>query len=96
MITTAIRPAIEKEIRKIIAERLQNYDVESVRIEPREDATGDDAIFIDIRYRLVAREFDPGLNSTVRSAVIESLFAHGETRFPYIRHHLAAGQRLKT
>jgi hypothetical protein len=96
MITTAIRPAIEKEIRKIIAEQLTDYDVETVRIEAREDATGDDAIFIDIRYRLVSTEFDPALNSSVRAAVIEHLFAHGETRFPYIRHHLAAGQRLKS
>jgi hypothetical protein len=90
-----IRPDLKSGIKTIIDGMLSQYDLETCGIEVAEDASGDDAIFVDLCYRLSPKEFDPTLISDVRSAVREMLIANGEYRFPFIRHHLPDGQKVK-
>lgn len=83
-------------INSIIEGMLGDYDIESTHIEVAEDASGDEAIFIDLNYRLSAREFDPAVINAVLSAVSTMLIENGEHRFPDIRHHLPRGQKVKS
>lgn len=86
---------LRDRIKSIIDEKLRDYDLETFTIEVAEDSAGDDAIFVELGYRLNTREFDPSLIRAVRSAVRSMLLEHGETRFPYIRHRLQEGQKVK-
>jgi hypothetical protein len=86
---------IKRQIASIIDDMLKHYDLETCGVEVAEDASGDEAIFVDLCYKLSPREFDPVIISDVRSAVREMLLANNEIRFPYIRHHLQSGQKVK-
>jgi hypothetical protein len=92
---TALEQATRTKIEAIIDGMLQQYDLETCGIEVARDSSGDEAIFIDICYRLNAIEFDASAINAVRSAVRSMLIENGEERFPYIRHHLPSGQKVK-
>lgn len=94
MITTAIRPVIETEIRKTIAELIADEDLESVTIEPREDAAGEEAIFIDIRYRSSKQDHVAGGLAALLKSLSARLIAKGEIRFPYINNHYYSAQKV--
>ena len=83
------------EIKSIIDRMLDQYDIEKYALSVAHDATGDEAIFVDLWYRLGVREFDPSVIAAVRSTVSKMLQEHNESRFPYIRHHLPEGQKVK-
>ena len=90
-----LAPDLRDRIKSIIDEKLQDYDVETFEVEVAEDWSGDDSIFVELGYRLTPHEFDPSVIIAVRSAVRSMLLEHGETRFPYIRHRLQDGQKVK-
>ena len=90
-----LKPELRDRIKTIVDGVLHQYDIEAFDIKVAEDASGDEAIFVDLRYRLSAREFDPGLMGKVRSAVRSMLVDNDELRFPYIRHRLQEGQKVK-
>ena len=86
---------LKAKVRAIIDDMLGQYDIEQCRFEVRDDATGDEAIFIDLTYRLNAKEFDGSVINQLRSAVRSVLIDSGDDRFPYIRHRLPEGQKVK-
>ena len=90
-----LKPELKNQIKAIIDGVLHQYDIETLDIKIAEDASGDEAIFVDVRYLLSQREFDPKQMSKVRSAVRSMLVDNNELRFPYIRHHLQDGQKVK-
>jgi hypothetical protein len=95
MLMTAIRPDVRVAINNIIDDLLRDYKLDTCGIAADEDSSGDDAIFVDLCYALNEREIDPAITTLVRTAIRESLLNLGEVRFPYIRHHLQNGQKVK-
>jgi hypothetical protein len=95
MLMNAIRPDVRTAITAIVDNLLHDYKLETCGIEAADDATGDAAIFVDLCYELNEPEVDPAITTAVRTAIRESLLMLGEARFPYIRHHLQDGQRVK-
>ena len=95
MLAEAISPQIIETIQSTVRTMLGDYDITSCEIAMKEDAAGDDAIFVDVRYRLSTAEFDPQKSAGVRSAIWRKLYDLGERRVPYIRHHLPEGQIVK-
>jgi hypothetical protein len=90
-----LKPELRNQIKTIIDGELHQYDIETLDIKIAEDASGDEAIFVDVRYLLSQREFDPKQMNKVRSAVRSMLVDNNELRFPYIRHHLQDGQKVR-
>ena len=90
-----IAPEVRAAIETTIREKLKGYDLESVSIEPGEDHDGDEAIFIELNYKLNERPFDSALIGAVRSDFRSRLVDLGELRFPYTRHNLQLGQKFK-
>jgi hypothetical protein len=90
-----LKPELRNQIKVIIDGELHQYDIETVDIKIAEDASGDEAIFVDVRYLLSQRAFDPKQMNKVRSAVRSMLVDNNELRFPYIRHHLQDGQKVR-
>ena len=88
-------PELERQIRTVIQNILHGYDYEVRSISPGYDWSEDEAIFIELWYKLNQREFDSELMSSLQSAVLSIMAKNGENRFAYIRHHLHEGQRLK-
>ena len=86
---------LTSEIKSIIDRMLDQYEIEKYAIRVENDASGDEAIFVELWYRLDAREFDPSVIGAVQTAVSRMLQEHDEVRFPYIRHHLPEGQKVK-
>ena len=95
MIRTSIGSDVEDALKSVVEKTLAGHAINRFTIQSGEDAGGDEAIFVDLYYNKNEKEFDPELNHTVRSAARAELFRLGEQRFPYIRHHLPAGQRIK-
>lgn len=95
MLMTAIRPEVRAAIQTVVDDLLRDYKLETCGIKADEDSSGDDAIFVDLCYELTEREIDPAITTAVRTAIRERLLKLGESRFPYIRHHLQNGQRVK-
>ena len=83
-----IRPIVINAIRQKVAEMLRGYEIESCEIEGREDAAGDDAIFITVHYRLVDLPYDSGLSIPLRSAIWKIFEELRERRIPYLRLRL--------
>ena len=92
---TDLKPELRDRIKAIVDGVLHQYDIEALDIKVAEDASGEEAIFVDLRYLLSPREFDPKLMSKVRSSVRSMLVDNDELRFPYIRHHFQDGQKVK-
>ena len=88
-------PELEQQIRAVIGSILNGYDYEIRGITPGYDWSEDEAIFIELWYKLNQRAFDSELMSSLQSAVLSTMAKYVENRFPYIRHHLHEGQRLK-
>ena len=86
---------IKNKILNLVQEILNVYPIETMGFEITDDHSGDEAIFIDIYYRLNPSEFDPAVITRLLSTVRAMLIGEGETRFPYIRHHLENDQKVK-
>ena len=95
MVIHDIRPEVRKAIEDSIGDVLGDYELESYYIQPREDASGDEAIFVDLNYRLNRKPFDSALTSKIRSLVIDRLHDLGEFRFAYLRHNLHREQKFE-
>ena len=93
--TRRLAPKLERKIVGMISDMLQGHDFEIRSIKVDEDWSGDEAIFVELWYRLSTSEFDPELMTRVRSAVRAMLVDNDEDRFPFIRHHLPDGQKVK-
>ena len=90
-----LAPTLELKIKTLINSMLQGYDFEIQSIKIGEDWSGDEAIFVELSYKLNQQEFDPKLIGDVLSGVRSMLVDNDEDRFPYINHHFAEGQKLK-
>ncbi len=86
---------LRDRVNALIESMLQGHRLDNLTISVCDDAAGDEAIFIDLSYKLSGDEFDPTLINKMRSAVRLLLEQNGDERFPYIWHHLQDGQRLK-
>jgi hypothetical protein len=97
MMTTLhkIAPEVRAAIEATLKDKLKGYELESFSIEPGEDHDGDEAIFIELNYKLSERPFDSALLGVVRSDLRRRLIDLGELRFPYTRHQLHKGQKFK-
>ena len=98
MMTTLhkIAPEVRAAIETIIQEKLKGYDLESVSIEPGEDHDGDEAIFIELQYKLDTKPFDSSLPGSIRTELSNKLVHLGEFRYPYTSYRLIDGQKFKT
>ena len=96
MIVHDIRPEVLRAIEDSIREVLHEYELESYQIEPKEDASGDEAIFIDLNYRLSQQPFETVMTSKIRNAVMDRLLELQENRFPYVRHNFKSGQKVRS
>ena len=90
-----IRPEVRAAIEATLKSKLKGYELESWSVEPGEDHDGDEAIFIELHYKLSERPFDSALLGVVRSDLRDKLVDLGELRFPYTRHQLHKGQKFK-
>lgn len=90
-----LKQELRDQIKTIIDGMLKQYDIETVDIAVADDWSGDESIFIDLRYQLSPDAFDPADMGKVRSAVRSMLEENEDLRFPYIRHHLPDGQKVK-
>jgi hypothetical protein len=85
---------IDQTVNRVLSERVGEYGFTHATVYVGYDHDGDEALFIDAYYDHTEREIDPtafyGLTSVVRAA----LDRIGEYRFPYIRHHFDAHQRV--
>ena len=64
---------LTSEIKSIIDRMLDQYDIEKYAIRVENDASSDEAIFIEPWYRLGTREFDPSVIGAVQTAVSRML-----------------------
>jgi hypothetical protein len=93
--TGDIRIDVRDAIRASVKAKLEGMPVQECGIASNLDSTGDDAIFVDICYlRPTDSPIDPRVETELLAEVRERLLTMGERRFPYIRHHLAAGQKV--
>jgi hypothetical protein len=91
---TPIKPKVKAAIDRILRDNLSRYGFVGATIEPREDHTGDPAIFVDAEYRLSDEPVDSRVTLATLSMLRAQLIALGDDRFPYLRHHFAEGQRV--
>lgn len=88
-------PNIEKAIRRVLASRLKKFGFEDAEIAAGVDHDGDPVIFIDAHYRLTDEPVDPDATLATLMELRRKLIHDGEDRFPHLRHHFDAKQKVK-
>lgn len=91
---TRLRPWLEKAARELLSGRLSAHGLERVEIAAESEFDGEAALYFDAFYSLTPVPIDSRVNIEVQGALRSLLLAHGEDRFPYLRHHYAAGQAI--
>jgi hypothetical protein len=93
--TRPIAPALAASIEAVLRPRLALYGLTTVQIVPGFDHDGDPAIFVDAGYTLTQTPVDANVLLALIGEVRDLLAAHGEHRYPYIRHHFADDQPVR-
>lgn len=90
-----VAPELSGEIERILKERLGRFGLERVEVRGGLDHAGEPAIFVDAWYRLVDEPIDPEALAEAHLALQDLLVEWGEERFPYVRDHFDAKQRVR-
>ncbi len=95
MIIHDIRPEVRQAIEDSIREVLHEYELVSYTIEPKEDASGDEAIFVDLYHRPDLQFLDARATGKLRDTLSKRLLELREYRFPYTSHHIRRAESSK-
>ncbi|MFM9976089.1 MAG: hypothetical protein ACKVON_16135 [Beijerinckiaceae bacterium] len=94
MIVHDIRPEVRQAIEDSIQEVMQDHALQSIQIVPKEDASGDEAIFVHLKHGFSEQPFASSLSSDLQHRVLDRLIALGEYRFAYIGHAFDDRQKI--
>lgn len=93
--TRPLAPELAASIEAVLRPRLAPYGLTTVQIVPGFDHDGDPAIFVDAEYALTQTPVDANVLLALIGEVRDLLAAHGEYRYPYIRHRFADEQPVR-
>lgn len=87
-------PELAEAIVRLLKERLARFGLERVEVRSGLDHAGEPALFIEAWYRLSPEPIDPEALAQAHLALQDLLIEWGEERFPYVRDHFDAKQRI--
>jgi hypothetical protein len=85
---------IEAIVYVVLSERVGVYGFDGATVRAGLDHDGEEALFIEARYKLTENEIEAGAFYGLTSALRGALAETGEDRFPYIRHRFDERQRV--
>lgn len=94
MIQDALHPDAIDIIRDIVLGDMSRFGGTAVDVRVEPDHDGDPSLQIDVRYSGEGEPVDTKVVASLLSKVRGGLWAAGETRFPYIRHHFPEDQKI--
>jgi hypothetical protein len=94
---TSIRPAgieAERAVNEALRERLSGHGFERATVVADEDHDGTEVLYVDVDFGLTDTPVDPNMVVGLTQIVREALATVGETRYPIVRHHFDARQKV--
>lgn len=78
-----------------VTRAMQPLPVSGVAVAAAPDHDGDPILLIDVNYGGTAEAVDPKAIARLVTRLRSGLWAKGERRFPYIRHHFSDQQKVR-
>jgi hypothetical protein len=93
--TTSALPAdAAQALERLLHQRLASAGLKRVEAEAGQDFEGDEALYLDLYFDLVEPELDPEPFNFLTTELRETLESFGEHRFPHLRYHFDARQKV--
>ena len=81
-------------VRETVLSDMERFGAVDVEVKAVPDHDGDPSLAVDIHYDGHGDPIDPKAMASLLFKLRERLWEHGETRFPYIRHHFPEAQKV--
>ncbi len=94
MIDERIRPEVNALVTDVIEQEMGPFGLVDVVVSPATDEDGDAVLAIDVRYEAKGAPIDPKVVAGLLHKLRDRLWAVGERRFPFIRHHFLEQQKV--
>lgn len=94
MIDDRIRPEVKDLVTDVIKREMGPFGLADVAVSPATDDDGDAVLAIDVRYEAKGAPIDPKVVAGLLHKLRDQLWAVGERRFPFIRHHFQEQQKV--
>lgn len=85
--------AVAQQVVKVLRQHLHEVHLRDVQVSTGLDHDGDEVLYIDVYFDLSA-PLDASHFHNLTSLVREALQASGESRFPHLRYHFHAQQKV--
>jgi len=92
--TSTLPADAAQALERVLRQRLASAGLKRVEAEAGQDFEGDEALYLDLYFDLVEPELDPEPFNFLTTELRETLESFGERRFPHLRYHFDARQKV--
>ncbi len=85
---------IVADVRDLLQREMRPFGLTDIQVAVAPDHAGDPSLQIDADYDGEGRPVDPKIVAGLVTKLRDRLWAKGEKRFPYIRHHFPEDQKV--
>ncbi|WP_245443579.1 hypothetical protein [Rhizobium phaseoli] len=90
----AVSKSTKTAVEKVLRDRLGQAGFAGADIRADLDSDGDPILLVDVKYTYSDKPINSKLTYGLSTELRKALGALGETRFPHIRHHFDAQQKI--
>lgn len=94
MIEIILDKSVKDAITDVVRREMARFGLRDVQAAVGTDHDGDPVIFVDVDYGHAGEAVDVKTTAGLVTKLRDRLWTMGETRFPHIRHHFAAEQKV--
>jgi hypothetical protein len=81
-------------IKKIVEQEMGPFGLRAVTVRAAEDHDGDPILLVEADYCSGGEPIEPKVVAGLATKLRQRLWDMGETRFPHVRHHFSADQKV--
>jgi hypothetical protein len=81
-------------VTEIVEREMGPFGLRAVRVTAAEDHDGDPILLVEADYRSGGKPIEPKVVAGLATKLRQRLWDMGETRFPHVRHHFSADQKV--
>jgi hypothetical protein len=79
---------------EIVEREMGPFGLRAVTVRAAEDHDGDPILLVETVYRSGGKPIEPKVVAGLPTKLRQRLWEMGETRFPHVRHHFSARQKV--
>ncbi|HEX9646840.1 MAG TPA: hypothetical protein VGB88_05035 [Alphaproteobacteria bacterium] len=79
---------------EIVEREMGPFGLRAVTVTAAEDHDGDPILLVEVEYRAGGKPIEPKVVAGLATKLRRRLWEMGEMRFPHVRHHFSARQKV--